>query len=199
MLEIVISSLAIGGLGLEAIVASWWMRQQQVVPRPQEAEEEERLTTYESPEDRATITESSPNGNGKSVPSEPPATGWEFKIVRANRDLFRNPAIFQHLCEEEAQAGWVMVEKLDDRRVRFKRPMALRELINSDHLTYDPYRCHYGSSFSAMSGLGAIAAILAIVVPAYAGYYFASEMLGHSRSNSRTAPSQPWPVPERSP
>lgn len=198
MLEIVISSLAIGGLGLEAIVTSWWMRQQQVVPRPQEAEEEERLTTYESPEDRAAIAESLPNGNGLA-PYEPPAAGWEFKIVRANRDLFRNPAVFQHLCEEEAQAGWVMLEKLDDRRVRFKRPMALRELINSDHLTYDPYRCHYGSNFSAMSGLGAIAAILAIVVPAYAGYHLASEMLGHSRSNSRPTPSQPSPVPERSP
>lgn len=198
MLEIVISSLAIGGLGLEAIVTSWWMRQQQVVPRPQEAEEEERLTTYESPEDRAAIAESLPNGNGL-VPYEPPAAGWEFKIVRANRDLFRNPAVFQHLCEEEAQAGWVMLEKLDDRRVRFKRPMALRELINSDHLTYDPYRCHYGSNFSAMSGLGAIAAILAIVVPAYAGYHLASEILGNSRSNSRPTPSQPSPVPERSP
>ena len=47
---------------------------------------------------------------------------WEFKIVRSESAAFRKSEALNKLVEEEAQAGWVMLEKLDDRRVRFKRP-----------------------------------------------------------------------------
>ena len=47
--------------------------------------------------------------------------GWEYKIVRATTNPFRNPETLQTLIEEEALAGWEMVEKFDDNRVRFKR------------------------------------------------------------------------------
>ena len=46
---------------------------------------------------------------------------WEFKIVRSTYTAFLKPGIFQALLEEESLAGWELVEKLDDRRVRFKR------------------------------------------------------------------------------
>ena len=43
---------------------------------------------------------------------------WEFKIVRSTYPALRKPEVFQALLEEESLAGWELVEKLDDRRVR---------------------------------------------------------------------------------
>jgi len=51
---------------------------------------------------------------------------WEFKIVRSESAAFRKSEALNKLVEEEARAGWVMLEKLDDRRVRFKRPRSAR-------------------------------------------------------------------------
>ena len=69
---------------------------------------------------------------------------WEFKIVRANTAAFRNPANLQRLLQEEAQAGWSMVEKFDNSRIRLKRPQFAR--LNDPTLPpgVDPYRVHYG-------------------------------------------------------
>jgi len=77
------------------------------------------------------------------------ANDWEFKIVRANTPAFRNPHALNQLLEREAQAGWTMVEKFDDMRVRFKRPRQAR--LNDAALPpgVDPYRTHYGMSPSA--------------------------------------------------
>ena len=78
---------------------------------------------------------------------------WEFKIVRANRPLFRKPKHLNRLLEQEARAGWTMIEKFDDQRIRFKR---LRQ-IGLDHPRppdgIDPYRAHYGLSPGAFSAL----------------------------------------------
>ena len=37
---------------------------------------------------------------------------WEFKIVRSDSAVFRKPEVLNRLLEEEAQAGWVLLEKL---------------------------------------------------------------------------------------
>jgi hypothetical protein len=52
---------------------------------------------------------------------------WEFKIIRSQTGAFRNQAALQKLMEEEARAGWQMVEKFDNSRVRFKRPRSARQ------------------------------------------------------------------------
>jgi hypothetical protein len=69
---------------------------------------------------------------------------WEFKIVRSTFGAFRKPHVLQSLIEEEAQAGWEMVEKFDEYRVRFKRPRSSRmnDGMLPDYL--DPYRTQYG-------------------------------------------------------
>jgi len=43
----------------------------------------------------------------------------------------------RHL-REEAEAGWILLEKLDDHRVQFKRPMALRYTDTPEFLVNDP-------------------------------------------------------------
>lgn len=200
MLEVTILSLLVGNLGWQAVVVSTWLRWRQMVTSHQYQEEEETLTCFESKEDSALIKPLQSNGM-VDFPSSPPErpsadpqlVGWEFKIVRANRDLFHKPASFQRLCEEEAMAGWILLEKLDDRRVRFKRLIALRNVIDAQQLPFDPYRCHYGSSLTPLTWLGAIAALMAIAIPSYFGYTLVSTMLANSQEPSPLAPYEEIP------
>jgi len=88
-------------------------------------EEEERMTTY-GPDDLQ--------------------NDWEFKIVRSNSDTFRNQAKLTKLVDEEKQAGWVLLEKFDDSRIRFKRLRSMQAhdpQLRSQGI--DPYRTQYGS------------------------------------------------------
>jgi hypothetical protein len=73
---------------------------------------------------------------------------WEFKIVRAETPVFRKREVLERLLEREAVAGWTMVEKLDNNRVRFKRLRSAR--AGDDHLPagVDPYRTQYGGPLS---------------------------------------------------
>jgi hypothetical protein len=71
---------------------------------------------------------------------------WEFKIVRANTGVFRNPAELDKLVKEEALAGWILLEKFDNTRVRFKRPVSARSNDYQLPQGFDPYRTQYGMS-----------------------------------------------------
>ena len=89
---------------------------------------------------------------------------WEFKIVRSTFGSFRKPHKLQLLIEEEAQAGWEMVEKFDDNRVRFKRPCSAR--VNDAALPayIDPYRTQYdglGGKSALRVGILILAALMA--------------------------------------
>jgi hypothetical protein len=199
MLEMTIWSLLVGNLGWQALVVSGWLRWRQITSSRQHQEEEETLTCFESKEDLASAHLVQRNGKidpiarPQELSTDPQMVGWEFKIVRASRDLFRNPAVFQQLCEEEAISGWILLEKLDDRRVRFKRLIALRNILNTEQLSFDPYRCHYGSSLTPLSCLGAIALMLAIAAPSYFGYTVVSGMLAHSQNNPPPSPYEQIP------
>ena len=85
------------------------------------AEEEEEMTPYSS---------------------EALAEDWEFKILRSARGHCRDPAKLSQYLAEEARAGWVLVEKFDDSRIRLKRPASAR--AKDATLEFDPYRIHVG-------------------------------------------------------
>jgi hypothetical protein len=91
---------------------------------------------------------------------------WEFKIVRANRAVFRRRSHFNRVLEEEARSGWILVEKFDDMRLRFKR---LRQAgLNDSTLPpgVDPYRVHYGlrpGPFAALMVLTILALVGGII------------------------------------
>jgi hypothetical protein len=74
------------------------------------------------------------------------ANDWEFKIVRSTTGAFRKPAVLEKLRQEESQAGWMLVEKFDNSRVRFKRPQSARESDYRLPQGVDPYRAYYGMS-----------------------------------------------------
>ncbi len=199
MVEILIWSLMVGSLGFEAALAGALVSREQLAAGQKCEEEEEVLTRYESREENAGARSSGAPSNTNPQPdrTDPNLTVWEYKIVRASSDLFRNPAIFHKLCREEAEVGWILLEKLDDRRVRFQRPIALRDAQRSELPPFDPYRTHYGPISNAMTWVGAIVFLSAIVLPAILGYALVSATLTKSRSNWPRAPIQSLPAPSR--
>ncbi|OLP18558.1 hypothetical protein BST81_09695 [Leptolyngbya sp. 'hensonii'] len=215
MLEVVVFSLFVGSVGFQTVLLGGWKIQQQRRLEQECVEEEEVLTRYDSQEYKISTeatpeipssnsypfmpmspaTQSPVQQNG-SAPTEednakdPRLTGWEFKIVRANRDVFRNPAVLQRLCKEEAESGWILLEKLDDRRIRFRRPMALREILKPEFLHHDPYRSCYGSSTNLGTWLFAIAFLTISISSAYLGYALVKTTL----ATSQAAPPSPATV-----
>jgi hypothetical protein len=77
-----------------------------------------------------------------------PSGAVEYKIIRSVTGAFKNPAKFRAALEEEAKAGWELVEKLDDSRARLRRSVTWRQ--KDGELSQDPYRIKVGMSESAL-------------------------------------------------
>ena len=105
-----------------------------------EQEEEEEMTQYSSQD----------------------LDGWEFKIVRSLSGKFSNREAVQRLCSEEARAGWELVEKFDNNRIRFKRKIERRS--HDQSLDFDPYRTSVGMGEGSLVII--IIGIIAVVVVA---------------------------------
>lgn len=85
------------------------------------------------------------------------AEGWEFKIVRSATGAFRTTAFLRAVLDEEQRAGWTLVEKFDNARIRLKRPASARATDSA--LGSDAYRTHVGMS-ELKFGLCIVAAVL---------------------------------------
>lgn len=70
--------------------------------------------------------------------------GWEFKILRATSQKFRNRDELERILDEEARAGWELIEKFDDTRLRLKRRVECRE--DDRRADVDPYRIWVGTT-----------------------------------------------------
>jgi hypothetical protein len=94
------------------------------------------------------------------------AEGWEFKILRSATSRFKDPAYLKSCLDDEAKAGWMLLEKFDNSRVRLKRPTSARE--RDAVLGFDPYRTHVGMTESQLGlsiALGALSLIaIAILI-----------------------------------
>jgi hypothetical protein len=99
----------------------------------------------------------------------------EYKIIRSATGAFKDPAKFRAALDEEARAGWDLVEKLDNYRARLRRPIECRK--RDAELGQDPYRTQVGISEGAVVlrilivvllfiplGIGAVIGILALVL-----------------------------------
>src|SRR6516164_8840492 len=115
--------------------------------RRREEEEEEHMTPY-TPRDLA--------------------ENWEFKFLRSTTGAFKYPAVMQLYLAEEAQAGWTLVEKFDNSRIRLKRPAAARQ--QDAQCTFDPYRTRVGISEVGLgllivgSILGGLAVLFTVII-----------------------------------
>jgi hypothetical protein len=66
------------------------------------------------------------------------ADDWEFKILRSSFGAFADPVKLKEILVEEGRAGWVLLEKFDDSRIRLKRRRPAADL-DAD-LDFDAYR-----------------------------------------------------------
>jgi len=98
---------------------------------------------------------------------------WEFKILRSTTGAFRNTHRLNQVLEEERQAGWELIEKFDNKRIRLKRPASARN--QDDSRSIDPYRTYVGPSENqlgciilavVLGVIGTIAATVALVLNA---------------------------------
>jgi len=91
---------------------------------------------------------------------------WEFKIVRSATGAFNKREKIEQIKAEEAQSGWVMVEKFDEHRIRFKRPLSAQKKDELLPYHVDPYRTTYGVSEAGLAFLiiGAVVLIGLLVL-----------------------------------
>ncbi len=95
-------------------------------------------------------------------------SNWEFKIIRSGTGLFGRPDKLREVLEEEAHAGWELVEKFDNNRVRLRRPVAAGK--DDFTLDFDPYRTWIGVSESGMVARGLV--VSAVVGAIILAFYF---------------------------
>jgi len=93
-----------------------------------------------------------------------PSGEFEYKIIRSATGAFKDPAKFRAALDEEARAGWELLEKLDNSRARLRRSTQCRK--DDARLGQDPYRTQVGTSESAMviGILGVVAGILLLFI-----------------------------------
>ncbi len=99
---------------------------------------------------------------------------YEFKIVRSGSAAFRKLETLKELVEEESRAGWVMLEKFDDSRVRFKRPRSARSRDAFLPEGVDPYRTQYGAHAARQTRLVAVMLGLMIALAGMFSFLFAT-------------------------
>ncbi len=104
---------AVAGGAIAAIIAA--------KKKKDEQNEEEELTKYNSDE----------------------MEKWEFKIMRSALGKYGKYENVKKLCDEEAKAGWELLEVFDQHRIRFRRPVERRSM--DSHLEINPYRTSGGS------------------------------------------------------
>src|SRR5262245_65345198 len=92
------------------------------------------------------------------------AEGWEFKILRSAPGSFRDPVKMRDALEQEGRAGWVLLEKFDNQRLRLKRPASAK--AGDAGLGFDPYRTNYGIGEAkfAILLIGTILSVVAVVL-----------------------------------
>lgn len=89
-----------------------------------------------------------------------PYGDYEFKVLSGARKAFRGPERFQAVLAEEARAGWELVEKFSDSRVRLRRPISRRQLDGK--LDFDAYRSTVGMTDGAAAALFVVPMLVAL-------------------------------------
>ena len=185
MSELALLSFLTGSSGLQSVAVGLWLRSQQLQEQALLQDEEEQLTPYDSKEIIASMDEKAISKERRN--SDPRLVGWEFKILRSAQDSFRDPLALKQVLEEEAIAGWILLEKLDDRRLRFKRPIAMREVLRGELMPIDPYRTTYGQNSPWTKVTIATIGLLVLLLPSYLGFILIQQLL--------TKPAEP-PIPQ---
>jgi hypothetical protein len=88
------------------------------------------------------------------------ADDWQFKILRSATGKFRDAVWMHAILQEEARAGWTLVEKFDNARLRLKRPASARK--GDGALDFDPLRTWVGMGQGRVTALVVLATLVGI-------------------------------------
>ena len=89
----------------------------------------------------------------------------EYKVVQAQTPLFSDTAKMHEILDQEARAGWQLLEKEDNYRIKLQRNISHRE--NDKNLDFDAYRSNVGVSSVVTYGVTAVVTIAIVSVILY--------------------------------
>ena len=90
----------------------------------------------------------------------------EFKTMQAQTPLFADTRKLQEVLAAEAKAGWDLLEKEDNYRIKLQRDISNRE--GDKDLDFDPYRTNVGISSILTYGITALVTLAIVSVILYA-------------------------------
>lgn len=89
----------------------------------------------------------------------------EYKILQSQTPLFASTAKMHEALEQESKAGWTLLEKEDNYRIKLKRDISNRD--NDKNLDFDAYRSTVGVSSAVTYGATALFTLAVVSVILY--------------------------------
>ena len=89
----------------------------------------------------------------------------EYKVMQAQTPLFSDTQKMHDVLAQEAKAGWRLLEKEDNYKIRLQRDISNRE--NDANLDFDAYRSTVGVSSVLTYGATAVVTIAIVSVILY--------------------------------
>jgi hypothetical protein len=84
----------------------------------------------------------------------------EFKVLHSTTPMFANAKKIEEVMAEEAKAGWQLLEKLDNYKLRLQRDISHRS--QDKDLGFDAYRSQVGVPNIITYGIAAIATLAVV-------------------------------------
>lgn len=89
----------------------------------------------------------------------------EYKVIQAQTPLFADTAKMQEVLDQESRAGWRLLEKQDNYRIKVQRDISHRD--NDADLDFDAYRTTVGVSSVITYGVTALLTIGVVSIILY--------------------------------
>ncbi|MFT4886946.1 MAG: hypothetical protein ACJA2D_000931 [Pseudohongiellaceae bacterium] len=89
----------------------------------------------------------------------------EYKVLQSQTPLFVSTAKMQELLAEESKAGWRLLEKEDNYRIKLQRDISNRD--NDKNLDFDAYRSTIGVSSVLTYGATALFTLAVVSIILY--------------------------------
>ena len=86
----------------------------------------------------------------------------EYKVLTSQTPAFAKQEYIAKIMEQETRAGWQLLEKYDNYKLRLQRDISHRE--NDKNLDFDAYNTSVGVSSIVTYGVSAAAVIIVVLV-----------------------------------
>jgi hypothetical protein len=111
---------------------------------------------------------------------------YEFKIIRAGLNGFRNQDYLDQVLDTEMQGSWEFVEKIDNGRVILRRTLTSKAKDIHLDVDYDPYRINYGSGNANIMGI-----VIGLILLVGIMFFFGFQVLGRGTEEAVNGLSMP--------